>query len=171
LKETELPIQIESLSAANRALAELLLREYSIEFDPADFYSHLAAAEHELAVWMDKMYEEVMAGERYYWLAYDEGELIGFVTFRLQHGWLDGSKYGKLDEFYIVPLARKGGRGRELAGIAFAEMAQEGAHGVQLGVLLNNERGLAFWQSLGLKINHYELRMPLVVSTEGVAKL
>jgi ribosomal protein S18 acetylase RimI-like enzyme len=166
-----LPFQIESLSDANREVAARLLREYSIEFDPADFYSHLDAAEHELAVWMNKMYDEVIAGERYYWLAYDEGEIIGFVTFRLEHGWLDGSKYGKLDEFYIVPTARKSGRGRELAQMAFVEMARQGMSGVHLGVLISNERGLAFWQSLGLKINHYELRMPLTAPTEEEAAL
>lgn len=154
-------LQIETLSEANRVIAARLLREYSIEFDPDDFYTHLDAAKHELVSWMDKMYAEAMAGERYYWLAYETGELIGFVTFRMEYGWLNGSKHGKLDEFYIMPLARRNGRGGELARMAFAEMAQQGAKGVELGVLLSNERGLAFWRSLGLKINHYILKMNL----------
>jgi ribosomal protein S18 acetylase RimI-like enzyme len=141
-----------------------MLRDYSIELDPADYHGQSEEDfAHEIAYWLSKMYDEAMAGERYYWLAFDAGQPIGFISFRLLHGWFDGSQYGKLDEFYIAPSARGQGTGRELAQMAFTEMQRQGAGNVELGVLISNTSGLAFWQSIGLKVNHQVLRMPLAV--------
>jgi len=157
-----LPIQIEPINAANRDIAQQMLRDYSIELDPADYHGQSEANfAHEIAYWLNKMYDEAMAGERYYWLVFDERQPVGFVSFRMQQGWFDGSKYGKLDELYIVPQARGRGAGRKLAEMAFAEMQRQGAGNVELGVLISNISGLAFWQSIGLKVNHQVLKMSL----------
>ncbi len=157
-----MPITVEPISAANKGMAEQMLRDYSIELDPDDYDGRETAHEAELQQWLTKLYDEAITNQRNYWLAYNNGELIGFVVFRLKDSWWDPSrKYGQLNEFYILPSARGHGAGRELAELAFAAMQRQGAGNIELGVITSNTQGLAFWQSLGFTVDHYVLKMPL----------
>lgn len=154
-------IRIEPINEANLEWAGAMLRDYSIELEPDDYNGREEAHAADVGKWLDKMYAEAAEGKIVYWLAYHDDAPLGFVVFATKESDWDGRPYGKLHEFYILPAMRGGGNGRALAQLAFDEMAQRGATNVELGVLLSNVGGLAFWQSLGVKINHYVLSMPL----------
>ncbi len=112
--------------------------------------------------WLRSQFDLALQGQRYIWFAYDGERLVGSTMFAVFENFPGSSnKFGILMDFYIVPQARRQGWGQELARAAFAKMRAEGADNVELNVLLENHRGLAFWESLGLHTHHHVLKMPL----------
>ncbi len=112
--------------------------------------------------WLRSQFDLGLQGLRYIWFAYDDERLVGSTMFVVYENYPGSSnKFGILMDFFIVPEARRQGWGQELARAAFAKMQAEGADNVELNVLPDNQRGLAFWQSLGLHTHHLGLKMPL----------
>ncbi|MCL4860748.1 MAG: GNAT family N-acetyltransferase [Caldilineaceae bacterium] len=89
--------------------------------------------------------------DRPYW-ALRAGERVGFVTL---------SRNGQsayIDDFYIVPGARRQGLGRRVLQAITARFDSECVTLIELSVRLDNPRGLAFWEAMGFRIASYRLR-------------
>jgi len=157
-----LSLDIQPFAVSDLPVAEAMLRDYSRELEPHNF------DEGDLQKWFALIQSNVAEGKWHYWLAHQQGAAVGFVIFLVSGTWFDpAAKIGNLEEFYIVPAARGQGLGRELALAAFAALAAQGATSLRLGVLASNTTGLAFWQSLGLKVQHQVLTMPLKDASAG----
>jgi ribosomal protein S18 acetylase RimI-like enzyme len=122
----------------------------------------------ELMLWVRRQFDLALKGERYFWLAYDGEQFVGFTMFAVFENPIALSKKsGLLMDFYIVPEMRRQRWGHELAERAFHAMQQAGAGSVELDVLRDNQRGLAFWQNLGLETQRYRMKLPLANDTKG----
>lgn len=89
--------------------------------------------------------------DRPYW-ALRPGERVGFVTL---------SRSGQsayIDDFYIIPSARRQGLGRKVLQALMARFDREGVTLVELSVRRDNPRALAFWEAMGFRIASYRLR-------------
>jgi ribosomal protein S18 acetylase RimI-like enzyme len=89
--------------------------------------------------------------DRPYW-ALLAGERVGFVTL---------SRNGQsayIDDFYVVPAARRQGLGRQIAQALATLFDGDGVTLVELSVRRDNPRALAFWEALGFRIASYRLR-------------
>ena len=112
--------------------------------------------------WIDAVVEEALAGERHVWLARVGGEAIGFVDVKVMPYFPGAPKsFAHIFDLYIAPAHQRKGHGAELARRAVAAAAREGAEAVELNVLPQNARGLAFWRSLGFDIYVHTLKKAL----------
>lgn len=92
-------------------------------------------------------------GDRRFWWAEHHGERIGFCVFIIgPHWYRQDVTDGYVDEFYIVPEARRGGAGRALAQAMLAEFRRHNVREIRLSVLRRNTRAAAFWSSLGFAV-------------------
>lgn len=107
--------------------------------------------------WIASVADEAEKGERFFWLACVEENIVGFVSFELRTNPFVQETYGFIEDMYIVPSCRRRGYAEQLARAAFAELARLGATRFQLDVLANNLQALAFWQKLGFAVHHYVL--------------
>src|SRR6478752_9934721 len=65
--------------------------------------------------WLDNIYSQALAGERYLWLAQVGDERIGFCSFRVTPFFRGSTdRLMVIQDFYVVPSARGRGFGREL---------------------------------------------------------
>lgn len=116
--------------------------------------------ENDFSVWLDDETQRTFVAEG------EDGEIIGFAT---AHRWgtppiqVEASEVF-IDEFYVVPDARRQGVGSRLAA-ALRDWADElEADRLRLRVLSANEAGRAFWQSVGGKA--YALTMTVELERE-----
>jgi ribosomal protein S18 acetylase RimI-like enzyme len=89
--------------------------------------------------------------DRPYW-ALRSGERVGFVTL---------SRNGQsayIDDFYVVPAARRQGLGRQIVQALSTHFDRDGVTLVELSVRRDNPRALAFWEAMGFRIASYRLR-------------
>lgn len=89
--------------------------------------------------------------DRPYW-ALRTGERVGFVTF---------SRNGEsayIDDFYVLPGARRQGLGRAIVQALAAFFDRDGVTLIELSVRRDNPRALAFWEAMGFRIASYRLR-------------
>ncbi|HLZ70328.1 MAG TPA: GNAT family N-acetyltransferase [Dehalococcoidia bacterium] len=104
-------------------------------------------------------------GGRHFWWAERAGRRIGFCVFIVgPHWYRQDITDGYVDEFYIVPEARRDGAGRALAEAMLAEFRRHGVREIRLSVLRRNSRAAAFWSSLGFAVEM--TRMALVGNRE-----
>ncbi len=88
-------------------------------------------------------------GQRFCWAELD-GRRIGFCVFTVGHHWYRHDlTHGYIDEFYVLPEARRGGIATALAHLVLDEMRRLGVRQCELSVLPRNAPGRALWESLG----------------------
>ncbi len=89
--------------------------------------------------------------ERPYWALHAD-EPVGFLAF---------SRSGQtiyIDDFYVIPAARRAGIGREMVEALNQRFDQLGITLVELSVRRDNPRALSFWEACGFRIANYRLR-------------
>ena len=89
--------------------------------------------------------------DRPYW-ALRSGERVGVVTL---------SRNGQsvyIDDFYVVPAARRQGLGRQIVQALSTHFDRDGVTLIELNVRRDNPRALAFWEAMGFRIASYRLR-------------
>ncbi|QBD74696.1 GNAT family N-acetyltransferase [Ktedonosporobacter rubrisoli] len=113
--------------------------------------------------WIAHVQQEAAARRHFFWLAWVDDQVAGFISFQLRHNPFTRETYGFIEDMYIAPTFRRCGYAHALAQAAYTELTNQGAYSIQLDVLANNKAALAFWQKLGLTLHHYVLSMPLAV--------
>lgn len=89
--------------------------------------------------------------QRFCWLE-EDGKRAGFCVFTLSNHWYRGDvREGYVDEFFILPAARRNGAGRRAAEAILQVCREEGCRAVQLSVLKGNAPAQAFWKGLGFQ--------------------
>lgn len=83
-----------------------------------------------------------------------DGHLIGFVSFSVEQE----RKTAYIDDFYILPEARRQGNGTALLQALYRHFDEIGVECVELSVRRDNPRGLAFWEAQGFRIGSYRMR-------------
>ena len=79
---------------------------------------------------------------------------IGFLHFDI----LKKQKQAIIHDFYIMPKARRQGRGGEAIGLFFSQADEHEVERIDLNVRRDNPTALAFWESQGFGIAQYQLR-------------
>ncbi len=148
-------IKIDPITTGDVPILEQLAYEYNRELDPRE------TRQEAVNRWIASVAEATAAGRHFFWLARVEEQITGFVSFRLSTNPFTQETSGFIEDLYIAPSFRRRGEASELARAAFAEISRQGASKIQLDVLVNNEKGLAFWRKLGLALHHYVLEMPV----------
>ncbi len=110
--------------------------------------------------WVTYVYEQSISGERNYWLALLESNIVGFVDFKVIP-FHQGSeqKFARIFDFFIRPSVQRGGYGTQLARKVISSAKEQGAINIEINVLPDNKAALAFWQSLGFSLHLYALQM------------
>ena len=88
-----------------------------------------------------------------YWAIADD-TYVGFIAFEVELT----SKFACINNFYIVPEARRKGNGSALMQWIFTHLDSLGIEQIDLNVRRDNPHALAFWQSQGFGIAKYHLR-------------
>lgn len=83
-----------------------------------------------------------------------DGRRIGFVAFSLNHT----EHSAMIEDFYVVPEARRRGFGTELVNTLSVKLDQLGIELVELTVRRDTPQALAFWEAQGFRIAGYRLR-------------
>ena len=123
--------------------------------------------ENDFPVWIDDETQRTFVVEE---KKAEAGTLVGFAT---AHRWGPPPIYAEasevfVDEFYVVPEARRAGVGRRLAG-ALRDWAEElNADRLRLRVVHANEDGQAFWEAVGGK--PFSMTMTVELDREGAAE-
>lgn len=88
-----------------------------------------------------------------YWAVAD-GCRVGFVAYAV-----DAAKQSaSIDDFYVVPEARRRGYGTAMVQAVYAQLDTHGVELVELDVRRDNPHALAFWEAQGFRIALYRLR-------------
>lgn len=125
--------------------------------------------ENDFPLWVDDDTQCTFVAERE---AGDEATCLGFAT---AHRWGPPPIYAEasevfIDEFYVLPEARRQGVGRKLAQ-ALRDWATElSADRLRLRVLFANEAGRAFWRSVGGAAYATSMTVELEKSSESPSK-
>ena len=123
--------------------------------------------ENDFPIWVDDDTQRTLVAEQE--VSDEEGTLVGFAT---AHRWGPPPIYADtsevyIDEFYVMPEARRQGAGRQLAEGMRAWAEELDADRLRLRVLHVNEDGRAFWQALGAA--PFALAMTLELEKPGDA--
>lgn len=112
--------------------------------------------------WVNYVYEQSMSGERHYWLALLDSNIIGFVDFKVIP-FHQGSeqKFARIFDLFIKPSFHRCGYGTQLARKVINVVKEQGAITIEINVLPDNEPALRFWNSLGFNLHLYALQMSL----------
>lgn len=112
--------------------------------------------------WVTYVYEQSISGERNYWLALLDSNIVGFVDFKVIP-FHQGSeqKFARIFDFFIRPSFQRCGYGTQLARQVISSANEQGAISIELNVLPDNKAALNFWQSLGFTIHLYALKMSI----------
>lgn len=86
--------------------------------------------------------------------AIGEGGPIGFMVFEVS----DDRKRAMVNDFYVLPEARRRGYGRAMVQRLLAYLDSLGVEQIDLDVRRDNPDALAFWQAQGFGIALYRLR-------------
>jgi ribosomal protein S18 acetylase RimI-like enzyme len=89
--------------------------------------------------------------ERLYWAVRGQ-ERMGFLAYSL----IGQAAY--INDFYVIPAARRAGIGRQMAEALNQRFDQFGITLVELNVQRDNPRALQFWEACGFRIASYRLR-------------
>lgn len=112
--------------------------------------------------WLDNIYSQALAGQRYLWLARNGDEIVGFCSFRILPFFRGSSdKFTEIQDFYIVPPARGRGFGRQLAGLIMRKAIAQQAASVELDVAADNVSAMQFWERVGFKLRIYSMELKL----------
>jgi ribosomal protein S18 acetylase RimI-like enzyme len=153
-------LKIQPITPGDIPLVEQLAYDYNYQLDPQETKKE---AVHR---WIASVSDEALAGRHYFWLAFAEERIAGFISFQIRTNPFMQETYGFIEDMYIVPSLRRHGYAKDLVSAAITELARHGATKIQLDVLVNNKQALAFWQKLGLALHHYVLSMPLQTSDD-----
>ncbi len=139
-----------------------------VRWEPEDGFSErLRAYWRDLRVepserWHRRYLERLAAEEgreRFTFWGYGGDRRIGFVVLRIEADWVEQERrIGYVAEFTIFSEFRRQGWGRAQFAAAAAWLLARGCRDVELDVLSTNQRGLAFWQSLGFHPAYQHLR-------------
>jgi ribosomal protein S18 acetylase RimI-like enzyme len=88
-----------------------------------------------------------------YW-AVSAGRRVGFVSFSIEVA----RKMVCIEDFYVLPGARRQGVGRQTVQALVAYFDQRGIELIELNVRRDNPTALAFWEAQGFRIASYRLR-------------
>jgi ribosomal protein S18 acetylase RimI-like enzyme len=110
--------------------------------------------------WVANVHSQSMLGERTYWFALLDGEIVGFVDFKVM-SFHPGSpeKFARIFDLYVAHKFQRQGCGTQLARRTIAAAIDRGARSIELNVLPHNQIALRFWQSLGFSLHLYCLQM------------
>ncbi|MBW4621385.1 MAG: GNAT family N-acetyltransferase [Cyanosarcina radialis HA8281-LM2] len=110
--------------------------------------------------WVANVHKQSMSRERTYWFAFWNGDIVGFVDFKVMsfHP-ASQEKFARIFDLYVAPKFQRQGYGTQLARRAIAAATEQGARAIELNVLPNNQIALQFWQSLGFNLHLYCLQM------------
>ncbi|MFN8493392.1 MAG: GNAT family N-acetyltransferase [Caldilineaceae bacterium] len=93
-------------------------------------------------------------GDQHPHWAMRDGQIVGFVSFSLDQE----RKTAYINDFYILPEARRQGNGVALLQALYRRFDEIGVECVELSVRRDNPRGLAFWEAQGFRIGSYRMR-------------
>lgn len=79
---------------------------------------------------------------------------MGFLHFDI----LQKQKCAIVHDFYIMPEARRRGRGGAAIALFYEQVDEQGVERIDLNVRRDNPNALAFWESQGFGIASYRLR-------------
>ncbi len=112
--------------------------------------------------WVTNVYEQSISGERNYWLALLDSNIVGFVDFKVIP-FHQGSeqKFARIFDLFITPSVQRCGYGTQLARKVISSANKQGVISIELNVLPDNKVALDFWKSLGFSLHLYALQMTL----------
>ncbi|HAG82772.1 MAG TPA: hypothetical protein DCL61_16810 [Cyanobacteria bacterium UBA12227] len=112
--------------------------------------------------WVNYVYEQSISGERNYWLALLDSNVVGFVDFKVIP-FHQGSeqKFARIFDFFIRPSVQRCGYGTQLARKVISSANEQGAINIEINVLPDNKPALDFWKSIGFSLHLYALQMNL----------
>lgn len=112
--------------------------------------------------WVSYVYEQSMSGERHYWLALLDSNIIGFVDFKVISSHQGSEqKFARIFDFFIKPPFHRCGYGTQLARKVINSAKEQGAITIEINVLPDNKSALSFWKSLGFNLHLYALQISL----------
>lgn len=107
-----------------------------------------------------EVHRQAVEGERSFWLASILDDIVGLIDFKVMpYQPRSDEQFGMIFDLFIKEEFQRRGYGRELAKLAIASMVEQGADPIELNVLPDNTKALAFWRSLGFKLYLYSLKL------------
>jgi ribosomal protein S18 acetylase RimI-like enzyme len=94
--------------------------------------------------------------------------MIGYLVLTLGYSIEHGGRDGFIDDLYLVPKARGGGRGRRVLAFALAEAAALGIQTLHLEVEIDNERARRVYRAAGFVENNRRLMSKRLCSQVSV---
>lgn len=79
---------------------------------------------------------------------------MGFVAYAVD----EARKSASINNFYVVPEARRRGYGAAMVQAVYTQLDQLGVELVELNVRRDNPQALAFWEAQGFRIALYRLQ-------------
>ncbi|WP_420645703.1 GNAT family N-acetyltransferase [Candidatus Leptofilum sp.] len=93
-------------------------------------------------------------GEFHLYFAVVGGENIGFVALRVKQM----KHAAMIEDFYVVPKARRQGYGSAMVKAVYTELDQLGVELIELTVRRDTPQALAFWEAQGFRVALHRLR-------------
>ena len=91
------------------------------------------------------------------WIILEASQVIGYVVLTLGYSIEHGGRDGFIDDLYLIPKARGGGRGKRVLAFALAQAATLGIKTLHLEVEIDNERAHRVYQAAGFVQNNRRL--------------
>jgi ribosomal protein S18 acetylase RimI-like enzyme len=91
------------------------------------------------------------------WVILEANETIGYVVITLGYSIEHGGRDGFIDDLYLIPKARGGGRGKKVLEFALAQAIALGIKTLHLEVEIDNERARRVYQAAGFVENNRRL--------------
>jgi len=100
--------------------------------------------------WKENFFERIQTDQNKFlrWVMVGH-ERAGFVLFGIEKHRYMSAEIGVIYEFYIRPVYRRMGVGKECARRVIDELRRLGASKIQLEVVVGNVSAVAFWEKLG----------------------
>ena len=102
------------------------------------------------------------------WIVRESGRMIGYLVLTLGYSIEHGGRDGFIDDLYLVPKARGGGRGSRVLAFALAEAAALGIQTLHLEVEIDNERARRVYRAAGFVENNRRLMSKRLCSQVSV---
>jgi ribosomal protein S18 acetylase RimI-like enzyme len=110
--------------------------------------------------WVTYVYEQPMSGDRNYWLALLDSNIVGFVDFKvIPFHQSSEQKFARIFDFLIRPSVQQCGCGTQLVRKVISSAKEQGAISLEINVLPDKKTALAFLGSLGFSLHLYTLQM------------
>jgi ribosomal protein S18 acetylase RimI-like enzyme len=91
------------------------------------------------------------------WIILEAAQMIGYVVLTLGYSIEHGGRDGFIDDLYLIPEARGGGRGKKVLAFALGQAAALGIKTLHLEVDIDNERARRVYQAAGFVQNNRRL--------------